>query len=148
MNCKVVHFDSKKVLGMEYFGKNENAEIAKMWEVFMKRASEIKTTSPEISYGLCYDYEDSGAFGYLAGLEAADLDEIQNGMILKEIPEGDYAVFTFNDDITKMPAFWNAIYSEYMPENNLEADYGLSFELYDERFCDHGECDIYIPIKK
>lgn len=31
MECKVVSVSSKKVIGMEYRGKNENGEIPKLW---------------------------------------------------------------------------------------------------------------------
>ena len=47
----------------------------------------------------------------------------------------------------EMPAFFDKIYEEYLPENKLKPDFAISFERYDERFSKTGECDIYIPVK-
>lgn len=148
MECKVVSVSSKKVIGMEYRGKNENGEIPKLWEVFMQKYTQIKTPSPENMYGLYYDYDETGTFTSFAGMETSEVTAIPEGMVLREIPEGDYAVFTFKGHISEIGAFWQKIYTQYMAENKLTPDYGLSFELYDERFGKSGECDIYVPIKK
>ncbi len=148
MDCKVVSVSSKKVIGMEYRGKNENGEIPKLWEVFMQKYTQIKTPSSENMYGLYYDYDENNVFTSFAGLEVSEITSIPEGMVIKEIPSRDYAVFTFKGHISEIGAFWEKIYTEYMQKNNLVPDYGLSFELYDERFAKSGECDIYVPIKK
>ncbi len=148
MKCKIKNVAATKVIGMEYRGNNENNEIPKLWEVFMKKYTEIKTDTPQLMYGLCYDYEDTGIFTSLVGMSVNNITDIPSGMVLKEIPARDYAVFTFKDHISKIGEFWNAIYQDYLPENGLIPDFGMSFELYDERFAKTGECDIYIPINK
>lgn len=148
MECKIVSFESTKVFGMEYRGKNENGEIPKLWEVFMQKYSQINPNGYEDMYGLYYDYDESGTFTSFAGVKFDNSKTLPEGMVIKEIPARDYAVFTFKGHISEIGVFWEKIYTEYMAKNNLTIDYGLSFELYDERFAKSGECDIYVPIKK
>ncbi|MBF4695721.1 GyrI-like domain-containing protein [Fusibacter ferrireducens] len=147
MNYQMVSFESKKIVGMAYTGKNQNSVLVDLWKVFMKRYQEVEHTASEVMYGISYDYSGDGKFSYLAGVEVDTVTQLPNGMILKEIPGRKYAVFTFRDQLSKMPAFFDQIYNVYLPENNLTADLDISFEYYDERFSKTGECDIYIPVK-
>lgn len=147
MEHKIIEFPAKKVVGMVYTGKNAHQEIAELWKVFMTKYTEVEGSNSDIMYGLCYDYSEDGQFSYLAGVEVDSLVNLPAGMKLKEIPKRNYAVFTFKDHVSKMGAFWDKIYQEYLPANNLTPDFAMSFELYDDRFPKTGECDIYIPLK-
>lgn len=150
MNCKVVELKPAKVIGMVYQGKGEGGEIPAMWQVFNVRYKEVKNPDLFKFYGLCYGYQDDGAFSYMSGVGIIAGDdkvaEIPSGMSLQEIPGGKYAVFTFKDDISKIGLFWNDIYQKGIPENQLKPLNGMTFELYDERFEENGTVDIYIPI--
>ncbi len=148
MNYKMIDFPAKKVVGMEYAGQNENQEIVGLWDAFMKRYQEVKGIHTQIMYGLCYDYEEGGAFSYLAAVEVDEMESMPEGMKLMSIPARTYAVFTFSDHLSKIGEFWDKIYAEYLPANNLKPEFGMSFELYDERFGKSGEFDIYVPIQK
>ena len=106
MNCNVVELKPAKVIGMVYQGKGEGGEIPAMWQVFNVRYKEVKNPDLFKFYGLCYGYQDDGAFSYMSGVGIIAGDdkvaEIPSGMSLQEIPGGKYAVFTFKDDISKI----------------------------------------------
>ena len=150
MNCIVVELKPAKVIGMVYQGKGEGGEIPAMWEVFNVRYKEVSNSDESKFYGLCYGYQEGGAFSYMSGIGIVPGDdkttEIPSGMSLQEIPGGKYAVFTFKDDISKIGLFWDEIYQKGIPENQLKPLNGMTFELYDERFQQNGIIDIYIPI--
>ena len=150
MNCIVVELKPAKVIGMVYQGKGEGGEIPAMWEVFNVRYKEVSNPDESKFYGLCYGYQEGGAFSYMSGIGIVPGDdkitEIPSGMSLQEIPGGKYAVFTFKDDISKIGLFWDEIYQKGIPENQLKPLNGMTFELYDERFQQNGIIDIYIPI--
>lgn len=148
MNHVVRKLDGLTLVGLHYSGKNENQEIAALWQVFMKRYMEVKNINSTVMYGLCYEGDQPGDFGYLAAVPVSSVDEIPEGMAMKKVPPRTYAVFEFNDELPKMGEFWNKIYREYAPENQLDIDYtSMSFELYDERFPESGICEICVPLK-
>lgn len=147
MEAKVVNLKSEKVIGLVYRGPNQNGEIPAMWEVFNTRFKEIINPDLTKFYGLCYDCDMPGSFAYMAGLAVSEVTQLPEGMELQELPAGKYAIFTFKDPISKIGEFWDAIYKTGLKENGLEAVNGMTFELYDERFHQTGECDIYIPVK-
>ncbi len=147
MKHEVIQMEEKIIVGMEYRGKNEHDEIVDLWKVFMKRFEEIDGYHPEIMYGLCYMTDKPGEFGYLAGVEVKSTEDIPSGMIAKTLPGRRYASFLFEDELSAMKAFWDKIYTTYLPANNMKMDFGVSFELYDERFPKTGACDICIPVQ-
>lgn len=62
MNYKIVEFESTKVVGMVYTGKNQNSELVDLWKAFMERYQQIEQIASKIMYGLCYDYVSDGTF--------------------------------------------------------------------------------------
>lgn len=147
MEYRVELLNDFNVVGMECDSKNDNAEITKVWEVFNEREKEIDTPFNEASYGLSYDMKADGSFRYMAGMKVETIKAIPKGMKVMAIQGGKFAVFTFKDEVSKMGAFFNDIYTKFLPELNLAPDHRIWFEYYDERFCKNGECDIYVPIK-
>lgn len=145
MSIKMVSLEAQTAVGLVYRGQNENGEIPALWDIFNGRYKEIKSNS-NVCYGLCYMDSDDRSFAYMAGLTVAQLETVPEGMEVITIPAGNYAVFTFTDHISKIKGFWDEIYTRHLPENGLVPLNQMSFELYDERFQQNGECDIYIPI--
>ena len=70
------------VVGLKYYGKNENNEIPKLWAKANPRMHEIKhiVTSPDAAYGICGDMVENGNFSYLAGLAVSSIEDIPEGM--------------------------------------------------------------------
>ncbi len=147
MSVKIVTLEAQKAVGLVYRGQNENGEIPRLWDVFNGRYKELKPSSP-VCYGLCYMDSEDNSFAYMAGVSVSDLETVPEGMEVTSIPAGHYAVFTFTEHISKIKEFWDEIYTRYLPENSLVPLNQMSFELYDERFQQNGECDIYIPVVK
>jgi predicted transcriptional regulator YdeE len=73
----------------------------------------------------------------------------------KEIPKGEYEIFTHTGKIENIKQTIYNIYKNILPNSNLTIeDYSkigfVHFEKYDYRFCwdkPNSEIDIYLPIK-
>lgn len=142
---KIIELKDQLAVGMVYKGNNEKGEIPALWNVFNARYGELHPIS-NACYGLCYMDPIDGGFAYMAGVAVKDIQAVPEGMETLVIPGGKYAVFTFTDHISKIKDYWDQIYREFLPQNKLQPLDAMSFELYDERFHQNGECDIYIPI--
>lgn len=149
MEGKIINIDKFKAVGITYFGSNSNGEIPAMWQVFNKRYMEIKYKSKSmLCYGICDDMPDAeGRFHYTACAEVDSFQDIPEGMDAKEVPEGKYVVYTFSGPLKDLGEFYDNIFTKWMPSSGYEIDCRPQFELYDNRYMDNGEFDLYMPIK-
>jgi AraC family transcriptional regulator len=107
--------------------------------------------APAFSYGISCNYQDDGQFSFLVG-EAVKwpADELENGFINIEIPEGKYAVFNVHGSVEISQNTWRYIYKTWLPNSNYERREGPDFEVTDvcnSMYPDKMVMKIYIPIK-
>lgn len=149
MNGKIISIKEFKSVGLTYFGKNENGEIPKLWEALNSCYQNISCKSKSmLCYGICDDMPDEECrFHYTAAVEVDSFENIPAGMDAKVVPAGKYLVYTYTGAIKDLGEFYNDIFSKWLPESNCELDSRPQLELYDNRYMENGEFDIYIPIK-
>ena len=156
MEPKIISKKAFPVIGIELKtttreGKNF-IEIPQFWQQVIQK-EQIKNIpnkkQPETVLGICMDFEADGTFSYIIGSEVAHTDDVPEDMVIKQIPDAEYAVFTARG---KMPdSIQNTtkyIYQEWLPKSKYQHANSPEFELYDERSDDskNSEVDIYIPI--
>jgi AraC family transcriptional regulator len=148
MESKIVNIEEFKAVGITYFGDNNNGEIPKLWEVFNKRFTEIKNKNNSmLCYGICDGEPDSECkFQYTACAVVDSFEDIPEGMEAKVVPGGKYIVYTYGGAIKDLGLFYNDMFSKWLPASGCEVDCRPQLELYDERFMQNGEFDIFIPI--
>ena len=100
-----------------------------------------------LSYGICDDMPDSeGRFHYTACAEVDSFLDLPEGMVTKVVPEGRYVVYTYSGDLKDLGDFYQNIFTKWLPASGYQFDQRPQFELYDQRFMNNGEFDIYFPI--
>lgn len=142
------------VVGTEYHGRNENNEVAALWQSFMPHMHEIHDqVNMHESFGLCVgdvDYKQTGVFRYVAGQQVKEDAAIPDGMLAVTVPEATYAVFTHHGTLETLGQTYDYIYGTWLPTSGRELADTPDFELYDDRFdvaSPSSEMDIYIPLK-
>ena len=154
MEPKIVTRPAFKAVGMSYVGKNEQGEIPQMWGVFNQRANEIKTSSEEECFGLCFSNPEGakeGEFEYVSAAPVADDRDIPKGMVYREVPEYKYAVFTHHGKLDKLGETYEYIYNTWLPQSGqqLHPD-KFDMEVYDKDFelgSDESKFYIYVAIQ-
>lgn len=144
------------VMGIEYFGSNQNNEIPMLWKRFLTKMNTwIECNSRKTYLGLCehvkdYDPEKS-EFSYMACIEINETPtQIPKGMITKTISKQDYVVFTHIGYSDTLETTYKYIYGTYFFKSDFEIADAPDFELYDRRYNPNSktsEIDIYIPVK-
>jgi predicted transcriptional regulator YdeE/DNA-binding transcriptional MerR regulator len=153
MEPKIVTKPSFLVAGTLYQGNNKNQEIAVMWqEEFLPRMDEVNSVSHN-TYGVCIESPElpDGEFQYIAGMEVTSEENIPEGMVLKKVPEGLYAVFEHHGSIEKLSETYAYIYQSWLPSSGYKRTAAIDYELYDEKFNDVSEDSIlylYVPVEK
>lgn len=100
-----------------------------------------------LCYGICdSDMDAEGRFHYTAAVEVDSFEGIPAGMDGKVVPAGRYLVYTYSGKIKDLGGFYENIFSEWLPASGHEMDFRPQLEVYDDRFMENGEFDIYIPV--
>ena len=124
----------------------DTSAIPGLWQSVNVREPEIAGAIPGAAYGVCCDFEESGHFRYLAGVEATEKTE---GMDFVDIPANRYAVFTHNGHISDFSKTVYTIWNKSLPDAGLEPVKAPDFEVYDSRFdpeTGQGIVEVWIPV--
>lgn len=172
MNPIIVRKSAFKVAGYgiktNVTNGNYTKDVASFWsnyegENLEEKMYKILNPPKHGEVGLCVSSsEESGDAIYLLGVIVKDFQNITDDMIIVEVPEATYAVFTTppvdtssktqdNEFSMVIKATWKYVFEEWFKDSEYIFDESkLDFEFYDER-C-HGRKDtvmeIYIPILK
>ena len=145
--------DSFPVVGISVRTTNENQQAAKdigmLWNRFMSEGitSKIPNKIDDTIYAVYTDYESDHTEAYttILGCKVSTVENVPNGMISKEIAEGDYQKFIAKGDLTKNAVVdvWRTIWNL-----NIDRSYTTDFEVYGEKASDptNGEAEIFIAV--
>lgn len=154
MEPKIIEKDKFMVVGMKYYGSNNNNEIPELWKRFNPRMNEIKNViKGNVAMGMCEFVEnltDESKFTYFACQEVSSLEDIPKEMEGLTVKKNKYAVFTHKGSVDRLGDTYEYIHGSWLPRSEYEPAKSHDFEHYDERFNpgdENSELDIYIPIK-
>jgi predicted transcriptional regulator YdeE/DNA-binding transcriptional MerR regulator len=153
MEPKFVSLPAFTVVGLRYYGKNQNQEISAMWGDANKRFGELKNISEDAAYGICFAASEgsNGEFEYVASLKVDSEEDIPEGMVVRHIPAARYAVFTHIGSLDKLKDTYNYIYQTWVPQSGMQLVGNLDFEYYNQDFNDFAPDSrfyIYVPVKE
>ena len=153
MEPTFVNLPTFTVVGMRYFGKNENQEIHAMWEEANKNFHKVKNVSKQAAYGVCQNVPGAaaGEFEYVAGLQVSKVEDVPTGMVVRQVPMQKYAVFTHVGALDKLRETYNYIYQVWLPKSGYKLTGGPDFEFYNEDFKDFAPDSrfyIYVPLQE
>jgi len=157
MEPKIINKPAFTMVGLPYFGKNENQEISGLWETFNRRMEAlggITNETGEAAIGLCTTPEitpPEGGFEYVAGLPVTAVEDLPEGFVVRHVPEHTYAVFAHKGDLASLGATYAYIYENWLPQSGYQLADRIDFEYYNEDFKDFAPDSvfyIYVPIEK
>lgn len=152
MEPRIVKLDAMTLVGMVYFGDNQNGEISQLWVEFNPEVGQIPAVEPDSAFGFCFtDDRESPNFWYMASVAVRELSEIPPTMVAKTVPAQTYAVFTHRGPVSNISATYAYAHNNWLPHSDYEIAAPFDFEYYDPRFRGpdnpESETDIYIPVK-
>ncbi len=117
--------------------------------------SKIPDKVEQSIYAVYTDYasDANGQYTLVLGAKVRPLPNptLPEGMVVKTVPAGQYAVFTSErGPVAKVVVdAWKQIWSDYQSPANGERAYRADFELYDQRAADpnNAQVEIYIGVK-
>ena len=155
MQPKIVNRPAFKAIGLSYVGKNEHGEIGQMWGRFNQNCHGIKHINDKEAFGLCFSTVEGparpGEFEYVACFEVADDHSIPAGMVYRQVPAYQYAVFTHYGKLDKLGETYQFIYNTGLAQAGLKPHPDkFDMEVYDEDFklgSDESRFYIYVAVE-
>lgn len=156
MKIKIKTFPTTKFIGKNLSFTYANYRAFELWRSFMPRRNEIKNTLGTELFNIQinpdnFDFNPQTEFIKWAVVSVTDFDFLPEGMQSLIVEEGLYAVFIYKGDQSGIAAFFNSIYTEWLPNSDYELENRPQFEILGEKYKNNSpdsEEEIWIPIKK
>ncbi|MGB8888278.1 MAG: GyrI-like domain-containing protein [Candidatus Korobacteraceae bacterium] len=162
LHPKIVDLQPFQVVGIAASTNNAkeagpDAIIGKQWHRFMSDnlINKIPNRVDQTIYGVYTDYasDANGQYTIILGAKVRPIPNptIPDGMVVKTVPAGRYAVFTSErGPVAKVVVdTWKQIWAYYQSPQNGQRAYQADFEVYDQRAADpnNAQVDIYVGLK-
>ncbi len=159
---RIVYQQAFQVVGIEASTNNAkeagpDAIIGKMWQQFLGQdlINKIPDKIDQSILGVYTDYATDwrGQYTFILGAKVrpVPIPVIPEGMVVKTVPAGKYAVFTSErGPVAKVVVeTWKQIWAYYQNPANGQRAYQADFEVYDQRAADPNDAqvDIYVGVK-
>lgn len=156
MNPIITIFPSTKFIGKSLSFSYSDYRIVELWSSFMPRRKEVQNKIGIELFNIQinpenFDFHPNTPFVKWAAVAVSSFAIVPDEMKTLEIEEGMYAVFQYKGEQSGAPAFFNAIYSEWLPNSDYELENRPQFEILGEKYkTNHpdSEEEIWIPIKR
>src|SRR5271167_1340766 len=158
----IVYQESFQVVGIEASTNNAkesgpDAIIGKLWQQFLSQnlLNKIPDRVDQSIIAVYTDYatDANGQYTFVLGAKVRPIPDpvLPEGMVVKTVPAGRYAVFTSDrGPVAKVVVeTWKQIWAYYQSPANGQRAYRADFEVYDQRAADsnNAQVDIYIGVK-
>lgn len=155
MNPTIKTFPTTKFIGKNLSFTYADYRAFELWSSFMPRRKEIQNVIGSELYNIQinpdnFDFKPTSPFVKWAAVAVTSFDYIPDEMELLEIEEGLYAVFNYKGNQSNVAAFFNSIYTEWLPSSGYQLDSRPQFEILGEKYKNNSpesEEEIWIPIK-
>lgn len=149
-------FPSTKFIGKNLSFTYADYRAFELWSSFMPRRKEVLNPIGTELYNIQvnpenFDFSPTIPFVKWAAVAVSNFDFVPEGMEVIEISQGLYAVFNYKGDQSNAAAFFNSIYTEWLPASGYELGTHPQFEILGEKYNNmnpNSEEEIWIPIKK
>lgn len=155
MNPTIKTFPPTKFIGTNLSFTYADYRAFELWSSFMHHRKEILNTIGTDLYNIQinsenFDFSPNTPFVKWAVVEVSNFDLVPEGMETLEIQQGLYAVFNYKGSQSNAAAFFNAIYTQWLPSSGYELGNHPQFEILGEKYKNNNpnsEEEIWIPIK-
>lgn len=124
------------------------AEIPNQWQSFAPAIEHIAPDMNSVTYGVVYNPADE-SFDYLSGVELPAGAETPVNMYRLDISAQTYAIFKHPGHVANVRVTCDAIWSEWLPQSNVDVLEAPWFERYGLNFdpqTGEGGLEIWIPV--
>lgn len=143
--------DERLIVGMmRSYSSDTVKEIPQQWAEFGPKCGLLPGRIGTDTYGVTFNAKPDCSFDYLTGIEYPQGKALPHGMTTVTLPAGRYAVFFHSDHVSKLPAYFDALWSKWVPDCGLKIAQAPCFEVYSKDFDPQtgmGGTAVWIPLE-
>lgn len=132
------------------FTLDTRSEIPAMWSDFWGADWQFDGDEEPAAYGVSYNLRADNAFSYAIGRHISPVPaKLPDGACTVTLSAGRYAVFRSTGPVQEIPTYFDAIFSDWMPNSVETLREGAVFERYpysDTASPEHMAYEIWVPI--
>jgi len=154
---RIETINEKKLIGKRMTMCYADYRIGELWGSFMPRRKEITNTLTNDLISLVVyapnhfiDFKPTKQFERWATVEVENFNNVPDELETYNLSSGLYAVFNYKGMSSGAAAFFQYIYSEWVPNSEYILDDRAHFEVLGEKYKNNdpsSEEEIWIPIK-
>lgn len=132
------------------YAQGGDPAIPSQWQRFAPHIGHVPHQTGDVAYGVGANFDDEGAFDYIAGVEVSRFADLPEGFTTIRLPPRRYAVFTHRGHVSSIPATMKGIWGEWLPSSGHKFADAPFFERYDDRFnprSGDGEVELWLPLE-
>ena len=132
------------------YAQGGDPAIPSQWQRFAPHIGHVPHQTGDVAYGVGANFDDEGAFDYIAGVEVSRFANLPEGFTTIRLPPRRYAVFTHRGHVSSIPATMKGIWGEWLPSSGHKFADAPFFERYDDRFnprSGDGEVELWLPLE-
>ena len=157
MKPRIIAFSEKKLIGCKQSMNYAAYNPVPLWQSFMPIKKEIQNVVSADLFSVQQFPDDfwvrfnpETTFEKWAAVEVSNLDNIPENMHSLIIPGGWYAVFDYKGDGSNAPAFFESIFSDWIPNSAYMVDNRPHFEILGAKYKKghpDSEEEVWIPVR-
>ncbi len=157
MTPRIEAINEMKLVGKRMTMSYADYRIGELWRSFMPRRKEIvNSISNDLISMVVYqpdhfdNFRPTNEFERWASIEVESFNHVPDEMETYVLPSGTYAVFNYKGMSSGASAFFQYIFSEWLPTSEYLLDDRAHFEVLGEKYKNNdpsSEEEIWIPIK-
>ncbi|MAM61809.1 GyrI-like domain-containing protein [Maritimibacter sp. UBA3975] len=149
-NAAIVESREKLIIGLagDYTMESRDT-IPALYEKFFTLKDGIKHKVSDVLYGISMEARADGSFRYGVGIEVEEAEDLPEGTCEMHLVGGDYVVFSQRTAISELPARFDAVFSDWLPNSDFVQRDGAVFECYpDDDSPEPGKMlyEIWVPV--
>lgn len=154
---RIEAINGKKLVGKRMKMSYADYRIGELWGSFMPKRKEITNTLTNDLISLVVyapnhfiDFKPTNQFERWATVEVENFNKVPDELETYNLLSGLYAVFNYKGMSSSAAAFFQYIYSEWVPNSEFVLDDRAHFEVLGEKYKNNdasSEEEIWIPIK-
>ncbi|MBC5864560.1 GyrI-like domain-containing protein [Flavobacterium turcicum] len=157
MTSIIITIPEKRCIGMRQDMSFAHYKAHEVWQRFMPRRNEIENRLGQhflsvqmTDANFWSNFNPNTSFQKWAVAEVTDYSSLPEGMEIITIPSGLCAMFIYKGDGTDAPAFFESIFTDWLPNSDYQLAHRPHFELLGEMYQrgnPDSEEEVYIPIE-
>ncbi|GEL11754.1 AraC family transcriptional regulator [Flavobacterium glycines] len=157
MKPRIIALEEKKLVGCKQNMNYAAYNPVPLWQSFMPIKTEITNTIgsdlfsvQQFPIDFWTHFNPETVFEKWAAVEVSAFENIPSNMHTLIIPGGWYAVFDYKGDGSNAPAFFEAIFSDWIPNSAYVVDNRPHFEILGSKYKKgdpNSEEEVWIPVR-